>query len=47
MESKISICPEKHVRGMNEKSQTERNDIWDILLLSTIYEDILKFNKTS
>lgn len=32
---------------MNEKSQTERNDIWDILLLSTIYEDILKFNKTS
>lgn len=31
---------------MNEKTLTERKDIWDILLLPKIYEDILEYNKT-
>lgn len=31
---------------MKEKTLTERKDIWDILLLPKVYEDILEYNKT-
>lgn len=31
---------------MNEKTLTERKDMWDILLLPKIYEYILEYNKT-